>query len=195
LASFKNWVYGIALSMGAPGLFVAAFLDSSFISLPLINDSLVVFMSVNHAERMPLYALLATGGSVAGCYAIYVLAERGGEAFLRKRLHEGHVERGLAVYRRNGLLALMVPALLPPPAPFKLFVLLAGVAEVRPLQFVTAIGIARGLRYLALGYLAIRYGSLAIEIMGTQGRDAALTLAAVIAAGAALYWLSRRQRR
>jgi membrane protein YqaA with SNARE-associated domain len=163
LASFKNWVYGIALSMGAPGLFVAAFLDSSFISLPLINDSLVVFMSVNHAERMPL--------------------------------HEGHVERGLAVYRRNGLLALMVPALLPPPAPFKLFVLLAGVAEVRPLQFVTAIGIARGLRYLALGYLAIRYGSLAIEIMSTQGRDAALTLAAVIAAGAALYWLSRRQRR
>ena len=179
--------------MGAPGLFVVAFLDSSFVSLPLINDSLVVLMSVKHAPLMPLYALLATGGSVAGCYAIYVIAERGGEAFLKKRLHPGHVERGLAAYRRNGLLALMVPALLPPPAPFKLFVLLAGVAEVRSLQFVTAIAIARGARYLALGYLAVRYGDLAMNIMSTRGRDVALTLAGILVVAAALFWISRRR--
>jgi len=179
--------------MGGPGLFVVAFLDSSFVSLPLINDSLVVLMSVSHAALMPLYALIATAGSVAGCYTIYVIAERGGEAFLKKRLHEGHVERGLTAYRRNGLLALMVPALLPPPAPFKLFVLLAGVAEVRPLQFVTAIGIARGARYLALGYLAVRYGSFAMDIMSTRGRDVALTLAAIIVVASALFWISRRR--
>ena len=86
------------------------------------------------------------------------------------------------------------PILLPPPAPFKLFVLLAGVAEVRPLQFVTAIGIARGARYLALGYLAVRYGALAIEIMSTRGRDVALTLAGILVAAAALFWISRRRR-
>ena len=73
--------------------------------------------------------LVATLGSVAGCYVIYLLAERGGEAFLKKRLKPGHIDRALALYRRHGLLALMVPALLPPPAPFKLFVLLAGVAR------------------------------------------------------------------
>ncbi len=77
----------------------------------------------------------------------------------------GHTERALAMYKRHGLLALMVPALLPPPAPFKLFVLAAGVAHVRPLQFVAAIAIARGARYLALGVLAICYGDVALELM------------------------------
>ena len=93
---------------------------------------------------------MATFGSVAGCYVIYYLAERGGEAFLRKRLKPGHVERALAAYKRNGLMTLMIPALLPPPAPFKLFVLAAGVAKVRPLQFLVALTVARGARYVAL---------------------------------------------
>jgi len=87
----------------------------------------------------------------------------------------------------------MVPALLPPPAPFKLFVLLAGVAEVRPAQFVTGIAIARGARYLALGYLAVRYGALAMDIMSTRGRDVALTFAAIIVTATALFWISRRR--
>ena len=125
--------------MGGPGLFTVAFLDSSFVSLPQINDILVVLMVIEHKERMLYYAAMATAGSVAGCLAIYYIAEKGGEAFLRKRLKAGHVDRALALYRRHGVLALMVPALLPPPAPFKLFVLAAGVAEVRPWQFVWAI--------------------------------------------------------
>ena len=75
--------------LGGPGLFVVAFLDSSFMSLPQINDLLVVLMVTQHKERMPYYAAMATLGSVAGCYVIYYLAEKGGEAFLRKRLQAG----------------------------------------------------------------------------------------------------------
>jgi membrane protein YqaA with SNARE-associated domain len=190
--SFITWLYGFALGLGAPGLFVVAFLDSSFVSLPQINDILVALMVTQHKEWMLLYVLMATGGSVAGCYVIYSLAERGGEAFMRKRLKPGHVERALTMYKRHGLLALMIPALLPPPAPFKLFVLAAGVAGVRPVQFVTAIAVARGGRYLALGLLAMYYGDAALELMSTHGPTVALALVGFIVVAAVAWWLLQR---
>jgi membrane protein YqaA with SNARE-associated domain len=190
--SFITWIYTFALSLGGPGLFAVAFLDSSFVSLPQINDILVVLMVTNNKAWMPYYAFMATAGSVAGCYVIYYLAKKGGETFVRKRLKPGHVERTLALYKRHGLLALMVPALLPPPAPFKLFVLAAGLAEVRPVQFVLAIAVARGARYLALGVLAIYYGDLALELMRTHGRTVALVLVGIIVAGAVVFWLRTR---
>jgi membrane protein YqaA with SNARE-associated domain len=193
--SLIKWVYGVALSLGGPGLFVVAFLDSSFISLPQINDLLVVLMVVRNKALMPYYALMATAGSVAGCYVLYLIAERGGEAFLAKRLKRGHVERALALYRRRGVLALMVPAVLPPPAPFKLFVLLAGVAEVRPLAFVASIAIARGLRYLIIGALAVRYGDYALDMLREHGREAALWVAVLLVAAAIAWWLLRRSSR
>jgi membrane protein YqaA with SNARE-associated domain len=134
-------------------------------------------MVTEHKARMPYYALMATLGSVVGCYVIYFLAEKGGETFLRKRLSSGRIDRALALYKRHGLLTLMVPALLPPPAPFKVFVLAAGLAGVRPLTFVTAIGVARIIRYLALGVLAIYYGDAALELMRTKGTVVASGLA------------------
>ena len=142
---------------------------------------------------MPYYAAMATLGSVAGCYALYLIARRGGDAFLRKRLKAGHIDRALGLYQRYGLLALMVPALLPPPAPFKLFVLLAGVANVRPLQFVLAVGVARGARYLALGTLAVLYGDVAMEVIRTKGRDVALVVVAVLLL-AGIAWAVWRRR-
>jgi membrane protein YqaA with SNARE-associated domain len=193
--SFIAWLQGFALAIGGPGLFGVAFLDSSFISLPQINDILVVLMVTQNKSWMPYYAAMATMGSVAGCYVIYYLANKGGEAFLAKRLKAGSTERALALYKRHGLLALMVPALLPPPAPFKLFVLMAGVAQVRPVAFVTAIAVARGARYLALGFLAIRYGDAALELMQTHGRQVGLALAGLIVVAALGWWWFQRSRR
>jgi membrane protein YqaA with SNARE-associated domain len=192
--SFINWIYGFALTIGGPGLFAVAFLDSSFLSLPQINDILVVLMVTGNKGLMPYYAAMATLGSVAGCWVIYVLAKRGGEAFLSRRLRAGSAERVLALYKRHGLMALMVPALLPPPAPFKLFVLMAGVARVRPLHFVTAIALARGLRYLALGVLAIWYGDAALDLMRTRGQEVALVLAGLIVLAAILWWWRGRTK-
>jgi membrane protein YqaA with SNARE-associated domain len=190
-----SWIYTFALGLGGPGVFVIAALDSSFVSLPQLNDLLVVLMVIRHKPLMPYYAFMATLGSVVGCYAIYYLAEKGGETFLRRRIHAARIDRTLALYKRHGLLALMVPALLPPPAPFKLFVLMAGVADVRPGKFVLAVAVARGARYLLLGTLAIRYGDAALELMRTRGRDVALTLAAVVVLGALALWVWRRLRR
>ena len=195
MRSFISWLYGLALSLGGPGLFAVAALDSSFVSLPQINDILVVLMVTADKAWMPYYAAMATLGSMTGCYAIYYLADKGGEAFVRKRLKSGRIDRMLALYRRHGVLALMVPALLPPPAPFKLFVLGAGLAGVRPLQFVLAIAVARGARYLALGVLAIYYGDAALELMRTRGREVALVLVGLIVVVAFAWWWWRRRGR
>ncbi len=195
MKSFIVWIYGIALTLGGPGILVIAFLDSSFVPLPQVNDILVVLMVTQNKSLMPYYAAMATLGSVSGCYVLYYLAEKGGEAFLRKRLKAGHIDRALALYRRHGILTLVIPALLPPPSPFKVFVLMAGIAGVRPLPFVTAVVLARGARYLAIGTLAILYGDVALEVLRTRGREVAVWIVAVIIIAAAGWfgWQRRKQ--
>jgi len=193
LRSFITSIYTFALSLGGPGLFAVAALDSSFVSLPQINDLLVVLMVTQNKAWMPYYAAMATLGSVAGCSVIYALANKGGEALLRRRVSSHRVDHALELYRRYGVLALMVPALLPPPAPFKLFVLGAGIAGVRPLKFVLGVAIARGLRYTILGILAVYYGDAAIELMRTHGPVVGLSLAALIVT-AAIAWIVWRRR-
>jgi membrane protein YqaA with SNARE-associated domain len=192
--SFVEWIYGFAAAIGGRGLFAIAFLDSSFASLPQVNDILVVLMVTQDKAWMPYYAAMATLGSVAGCYTIYYLAKKGGDAFLRKRLRAGHAERALDAYRRNGLLALIVPALLPPPVPFKVFVLMAGVAAVPPGRFLAAVALARGARYTLLGLLAVWYGDAALELVRTRGRDVALGLVGLIVVTAVGWWWFSRRR-
>jgi membrane protein YqaA with SNARE-associated domain len=193
LSSFIDWLQNLALWLGGPGLFIVATLDSSFVSLPQVNDLLVVLMVTQHKTWMPYYAAMATLGSVAGCSIIYALAKKGGEAVLRRRIASHRVDHALRLYQRYGLLALMVPALLPPPAPFKLFVLGAGFAGVRPLQFVLGIAVARGIRYLILGTLAISYGDSALELMRTHGPLVGLSLAGLIVVAAIGWYVWRRR--
>ncbi len=189
LVSWGRWLG----SFGGPGLFAVAFLDSSFLSLPEINDILIVSFVMQHKERFLYYALMATLGSLAGCFTVYFLGLKGGEAFLRKQFSAGRVERGLATFRRYGLLAVLVPALLPPPAPFKIFVLLAGVARVRVSTFALAIVIGRGLRYLVLGLLAIWYGDTAMQYLRENAKPVGLIVAGlVLACGVAYVLWSRR---
>src|SRR5215210_3183195 len=132
------WVQASAVALGGPGLFLIAFLDSSFLSFPEVVDLLIIWLVTAHKERVVYYALMPTLGSIAGCFALYLVGRKGGEAFLRRRLRESHVDRALGLFRKYGLLAIAIPSLLPPPVPFKPFVLVAGVARVRPLDFVMA---------------------------------------------------------
>jgi membrane protein YqaA with SNARE-associated domain len=194
--SFIAWLYTAALGLGGPGLLAVAFLDSSFVPLPQINDVLVVLMVTQNKAWMPYYVAMAALGSVLGCYVLYYMAEKGGEAFLQKRLKSrGPLDRALALYRRYGVVTLVVLALLPPPAPFKLFVLTAGAAGVKPLPFVLAIALARGARYLALGILAIYYGDAAVELMRTRGGEVMLWVVGAIVLVAVVWLLVKRRRR
>jgi membrane protein YqaA with SNARE-associated domain len=155
-------VQGFAASLGGPGLFLIALLDSSFLTFPEVPDLLLVWLVVQHPERWVYYTALATAGSVLGCYAIYLTARKGGEAMLR-RFPARTAERALAAIRRYGILAVIVPAILPPPLPFKIFVVLAGVSSIPVRAFVIAVIFGRGFRYTVEALLAYRYGESAIQ--------------------------------
>jgi membrane protein YqaA with SNARE-associated domain len=189
LSAIQGW----ASELGGLGLFVIAALDSSFLSFPQVNDLLIIYLSTKYPERMPYYAGITTLGSLLGCFVLYGVARKGGAMFLRKRFSAERVDRGMALFQRHGLLAVVVPALLPPPTPFKLFVLLAGAASVSPWRFGAAIAIGRGIRYFGQGYLAVRYGDQAAAIMKEHGTTAGLIMAGVaLAIGLIVYWRSRR---
>lgn len=188
------WVDGFAAAIGGPGLFAVAFLDASFASLPQINNIFIVLMVMQNKMWVLYYVAMATFGSVAGCYVIYYLAGKGADIFLGRWFHTDQVQRGLAWYRRHNFLALIVPALLPPPVPFKLFVLMAGVAAVPRGRFVAAVALARGAQHAGIGLLAIWYGDAALELMRTRGRDIAIGLVGLIVVTAiGRGWLSHRR--
>ena len=193
VARIVTWVQAFAIGIGGPGLFLVAFLDSSFLSLPEINDLLVVMLVIEHKARMPYYALMATLGSVAGCLVLYWIGRTGGEALVRRRFGGPRMARALAMSKRYGVLAIAVPAILPPPAPFKIFVLLAGVAAVPVWQFATTIALARGFRYFMVGVLSVRYGDEAIAFIQANGRVVSLVLVGLIVAGG-LAWIIWRRR-
>ena len=191
---FVDWVQALAITLGAPGLFLIGFLDSSFLSFPEVNDLLLVLMITEHPDRMVLYATAATSGSLAGCLALYFVGRKGGEAFVRRRFHSGLVDRSLDVIRRNGLLAILIPSLLPPPAPFKIFVILAGIAGIAPMRFAVAITIGRGIRYFGEGLLALWYGERAIQFIQENSAIVGLVLAVLLLVGTVGYWLWRKRQ-
>ena len=184
-------VQALALALGAPGLFLVAFLDSSVLSLPEIADLLVVWMVVQHKERLVLYAVSATLGSIAGCLALYVIGLKGGDALVRRRFRSDQVDRTLASFQRYGVIAVLVPSILPPPAPFKIFVLLAGVARIGVGQFTVAIAIGRGARYLTEALLALWYGDRAIAFMHEHATSVSLVVVAAVMLAFAAYLLWR----
>ena len=190
LATVQEW----ASQLGGLGLFIIALLDSSFLSFPQVNDLLIIVLSTKYPERMPYYAGMTTIGSIIGCYLLYGVARRGGEVFLRKRVKGRYADRAIALYQRHGLLAVVVPALLPPPVPFKVFVLLAGAAAVSPVRFGIAVAIGRGIRYFGQGYLAVLYGEQAAEFMKANGTAIGIGLAAAaLLLGIAVFYLRSKR--
>jgi membrane protein YqaA with SNARE-associated domain len=187
-------VGAFAAGLGAPGLVLVAFLDSSFLSLPEVTDILIVVLVIKRPELWISHALFATIGSVLGCYALYLVGRKGGEVVLRRRFKAHNVERGLEVFRRYGLLAVVIPSILPPPMPFKIFVLLAGVANVRPLTFIVAATIGRGFRYGGEALLAYWYGEQASQFIRHNLALVSVWLAVAIAVGGGVYVIWRRTR-
>jgi membrane protein YqaA with SNARE-associated domain len=188
------WILVFTKSIGGFGIFVIAFLDSSFLSFPVVTDATIVSMVAAHRERVLFYAAMATLGSVAGCTALYLIAKKGEQAFLKKRFHAKSILWATGLMQKHGFLAVLVAGVLPPPAPFKLFVLLAGVAEMPLHTFVLAIALGRGVRYFGEGMLALRWGQAALNYVQENGRTAGVALGVVVLIGSAAYfwWTKRR---
>ncbi len=196
-AQLPAWVQALVAILtpyGGWGLFGIAFLDSSFLTFPILNDLFVFWLSVRRPERMLFYATMTALGSVLGCLVIYLLAKRAGEAMLRRRARPEQVERIVRWYERYRFLTLAVPAVLPPPAPFKVFIIAAGVLQVSWRHFLTAVVLGRGARYYLVGFLAVHYGEQGITFISENFLQVSLLAAALVAMGFLILRLASRAR-
>ena len=194
MSKFVGRIRTLAMALGGPGLFLVAFLDSSFLPLPGITDVLLVITVTRRPAAMVYYVAMTVAGSVAGCLALHYLGRKGGEALVRRKFTGEKIERAMAALQRNGVMAVLVPCLLPPPSPFKIFILLAGVVGISAARLATAIAIGRGVRYMALGILAVKYGERAIAYMREHGTVVSLEAVGVLAAGFVAYLLWSKAR-
>jgi membrane protein DedA with SNARE-associated domain len=157
---FKDWFIGLTRQVvilpmywAAPMMLVIGALDSSLLSLPEVNDYITVARVANNPSEVYYFPLFPALGSLIGCVLLYRIARRG-EQFVTRRFHPRHLDRVKELYKKWGLFALVIPAILPPPMPFKIFVVTAGVLNYPLGRFAIIVMIARTIRYYFWGILA-----------------------------------------
>jgi membrane protein YqaA with SNARE-associated domain len=189
------WLRNTLMPYGGLGLMFLAICDSSFVSLPEVNDVLLMTYTINDPAGMVKYTLLTILGSVIGCAFLYSVGRKGGDTFLRKSFADEKLAKVQNWYQRHGILAVIVPSLLPPPTPFKVFVLSAGTFGISWPKFLTAIVIGRGIRYFSEGILALLYGPAAIQFVQDNYGKIGLGFAVLVVATAGIFFLTRRRER
>src|SRR2546423_7062116 len=178
----ERYVLALPIYYAAPAMIAIGALDSSLLSLPEINDYLVVSRCFKQPSAAFYFPLFAATGSVIGCLVLYTIMRRGGQALLRRRFSRENIERVELAYARYGFLAIAIPALLPPPMPFKIFVATAGTLEYPRWKFLVTVMIARCFRYYVEGILAVFYGRRVLSVL----RDNGLVVVIIVAAAAVL---------
>jgi membrane protein YqaA with SNARE-associated domain len=164
------------IALGPLGLFAVALLDSTFVPLPSSADALMIILTTAHPRMIIAYALIATAGSTLGCMILYYISRRTGSRALRK-FSQAKQKRVKELIDRYDVLSVLVASIMPPPFPFKLFAISAGVFRFNVIRFTIAIFAGRLFRFLLEGYLAIRYGSQAKEVLARYYPWIALGLA------------------
>ena len=165
----EHYIISVPLYVAIPAMVLIATLDSSLLSLPEINDYLVVARCYKYPSAVFYFPLFAALGSVMGCLLLYTIMRRGGQALLRKRFAPEKIQRVERAYERFGVFALAIPAILPPPLPFKIFVATAGTLEYPRWKFLLTIMLARSFRYYVEGILAVFYGKKVLLFMKDNG--------------------------
>src|ERR671910_3383091 len=165
----EQYIITVPLYIAIPAMVLIATLDSSLLSLPEINDYLVVARCYKYPSAVFYFPLFAALGSVTGCLLLYTIMRRGGQALLRKRFKPEQIKRVERAYEPFGVFAIAIPAILPPPLPFKIFVATAGTLEYPRWKFLLTVMIARSFRYYVEGILAVFYGRRVLLFMKDNG--------------------------
>jgi membrane protein DedA with SNARE-associated domain len=173
LFTLQNWLVklggsasAIISSFGSIGVVLLAIGDSSFFSAPEANDLLIVILSTGKSwGNMAYFVGLTVIGSVLGCFLLYTVGRKGGNPILRRKFSQAKIERAEKLFERYGALAVVIPSILPPPVPFKIFVLSAGVFRLNMWEFLIAVIIGRTIRYSIWGILAVLYGNAIRQYM------------------------------
>ena len=198
LLAIARWlednVIAMPLYIAAPAMIIIGALDSSLLSLPEINDYLVVGRCYKYPSAAFYFPLFAAAGSVIGCNLLYTIVRRGGQAVLRRRFNLASIKRVERAYERFGFLAIGIPAILPPPLPFKIFVATAGALEYPRWKFLLTVMIARSFRYYVEGILAVFYGQRVLLFLKDNGLVILSVVGSLALIGGVVYLLVRRRR-
>jgi len=189
LASVKEFL----IPFGALGLFAIALLDSALIPLPGGPDAVMLYLSTQSHARMPLYALGATAGSVAGCLILYYVSRRAGRRALEK-FPPSKQARVKELVDKYDVLSVLVASVLPPPFPFKLFVITSGVFRLNVLRFVVAVAAGRTFRFLLEGFFAVKYGERAAGLLAENYPAVGIGVAVLIVVFFVLRNLLKRKK-
>ncbi len=168
LSRYTVFLWAVLKPLGAWGIFLIAALDGSVVGLPV--DVVVAGYVYQNPARLLLYVLMASAGSAFGSILIYVIGYKGGEELLRKRIPAERFEKIHATFEKHPFWSLMFPAMLPPPTPFKLFVLAAAASEMGFWKFLLAIFSGRVVRFLILAILILKFGPGFVHVLGEMFR-------------------------
>jgi membrane protein YqaA with SNARE-associated domain len=191
LARYTAWIFRLLVPLGIWGPFAVAFADSALLGMPV--DAVVAAYVYNDRRHFLWYVILASLGSAVGSIPLYILGYLGGEKVLRKRISEERFEKIHASFERHEFWALMFPGMLPPPTPFKVFVLGAAVFEMRFRDFLAAVFAGRFVRFMVLSLLTLWFGPEIVELTGKVFRHHFYWVLGVIVAGV-MVWLVVRRR-
>ncbi|HUO25629.1 MAG TPA: VTT domain-containing protein [Candidatus Aquilonibacter sp.] len=192
LKRYTAWVWSLLGPLGIWGVFVITFADSALLGMPV--DAVVAAYVYNNRSHFLIYVVLASAGSALGSVPLYLLGYLGGEKVLRKRIPEERFLKIHASFESHEFWALMFPAMLPPPFPFKIFVLGAAVFEMRFVHFLAAIFGGRFVRFLLLSLLTLWLGPKVADLLGSLFRQHFPWVLAALA-GVLLLWMYLRLRR
>jgi membrane protein DedA with SNARE-associated domain len=166
LARLGDSLSALIAGLGGVGVMCVAVADSSLFSVPEGNDLLIVVLSAGKSwGTMAYFVAMTVTGSVIGCMLLYFLGRKGGSPMLQRRFSKQSIDRAEKLFERYGILTVLVPSILPPPFPFKIFVLSAGVFRLKVPEFLIAVVIGRTLRYAMWGILAVLYGNAVKQFM------------------------------
>ena len=193
LAKYTAWILQLLGPLGIWGVFAIAFADSALLGMPV--DAIVAVYVYQDHRRLLLYVVMASLGSALGSIPLYIIGYVGGEKVLRKRISEERFQRIHGSFEQHEFWALMFPGMLPPPMPFKIFVLGAAVFEMRFRDFLAAVFAGRFVRFLVLALLTLWFGPQIVGLMGTVVRQHFSWLLGAIAGGVLVWLLMRRGRR
>jgi membrane protein YqaA with SNARE-associated domain len=190
-AEWKLLILPALLKWGIWGIGAIAVLDSSSIPVPM--DAILAVYVWNDKPHFWVYCLMAAAGSALGGLLPYGLGRAGGELFLLKRINREKFERLRDRFQRQEFLAVMIPSMMPPPAPWKMFIFASGVFEMRVPVFLLAVFAGRMLRWLALSLLVLKLGPGAVDLVARHAVPTVLIVSALAVAGFAWWWIKRKR--
>lgn len=184
--------------LGGPGLILLGIIDNSMIPLPGSTDIFVILLTADHRGEWPYYAFMATVGAVVGGYLTYRLGEKGEEETLERKVGKKKARKVYDRFRKREFVTVALGAIMPPPFPMVPVLLAAGALHYPRKRFLLSLGLGRGVRFFALGYMAHVYGKAIIGWLSKYYHPLLYVLIGLAAAGgicALLYFKWYRPKR